>query len=175
MFHFVSSLPIYYNMIFWIHFSQVSHYSTRSALLRITNDILLSVDSGNCVVLILLDQSAAFDTVDHNIPLDHLQKTVGLHGTAVEWFRSHLKDRSFTIHIDNYYSSIAPVTCGVPQEFILGPVLFSVYMLPLGRIFPKYNIAYHCYADDTPLWVLSFRPKDIKSVETLVKCLSEVK
>lgn len=99
-------------------------HSTETALLRFLNDLLLTVDSGNSAVLVLLDLTAAFDTVDHNILLSHLNTCVGIRGTVLKWFRSHLSDRSFSVQLVQYSLAISPLSCGVPQGFILGPLLF---------------------------------------------------
>ena len=128
-------------------------HSTESALLRVSNDILRGVDSGNRVVLLLLDLTAAFDTVDHNILIDRLRDQVGIQGLALKWFSSYLKDRTLSVSLGDYFSSIAPLVCGVPQGSILGPILFSLYMLPLGSIFEKFGIQYHLYADDSQIYV----------------------
>ncbi|KAF7642866.1 hypothetical protein LDENG_00249520, partial [Lucifuga dentata] len=68
-------------------------HSTESALLRVTNDILMRTDSGERTILLLLDLSAAFDTVDHGILIDRLRQCVGLGGTALQWFTSYLSNR----------------------------------------------------------------------------------
>ena len=70
------------------------HHSTETALLKITNDILLALDSGNVSLLTLSDLSAAFDTTDHCILLDRLHHMYGFSGTALSWFSSHLTNRT---------------------------------------------------------------------------------
>ncbi len=76
-----------------------SKHSTESALLRVVNDLLLFVDSGNCAVLVLLDLSAAFDTVDHCILLNRLKTEVGICDSALDWFESYFTARSFSVEL----------------------------------------------------------------------------
>ncbi len=116
-----------------------SAHSTETALLRVLNDILLATDSGDSVILVLLDLSAAFDTVDHSILISRLESDVGLKGTVLKWFQSFLSDRIFFVKVGNFSSSIAHLTCGLPQGSILAPSLFSLYMLPLGSILRKHG------------------------------------
>ncbi len=149
-------------------------HSTESALLRVVNDLLLISDAGNHAALILLDLSAAFDTIDHSILLNRLKHFVGVQGTVYTWFASYLEQRSFTVKLGNCFSYSAHSTSGVPQGSILGPVLFALYMLPLGRIFKKHGISYHLYADDTRIY-LPLRPTCNVSCVTLRRCLDEVK
>jgi len=89
-------------------------HSTESALLKVFNDLLLATDSGNSAILLLLDLTAAFDTVDHDILISRLENSVGISGTALEWFRSYLADRSFSVCLDGSVSPSAPLPCGVP-------------------------------------------------------------
>lgn len=103
------------------------HDSTESALLKVLNDLLLAVDSGNCAILFLLDLNAAFDTIDHAILLEWLSNCVGIQGTALNWFKSHLSDRTFSVEVGIFSSSSVPLTCGVPQGSILGPQFFFFF------------------------------------------------
>jgi len=89
---------------------------------------------------VLLDVTAAFDTVDHAVLLSHLEQYVGIHGTALKWFMSYLSNRTFSMMIGDLSSSCASLSCGVPQGSILGPILFSLYMLPLGSIIARHNL-----------------------------------
>lgn len=89
-------------------------HSTESVLLKVSNNLLLTVESGKCAVLILLDFSAPFDTLDHAILLDHLKCGVGIQGTVLKWFASYLKDKTFSMRIGNFSFSSAVITSCIP-------------------------------------------------------------
>ena len=151
------------------------NHSTETALLRVMNDILMQADKGDISILVLLDLSAAFDTIDHSILINRLNTCVGISGKALEWFMSYLSNRSFSVSMGNYVSSSTPLLYGVPQGSILGPILFSLYMLPLGQIISRFGcMSYHCYADDTQLY-FSLRPDDFSNLNTLHSCLAAIK
>ncbi len=106
------------------------HHSTEMALVKITNDLLLASDKGCISLLVLLDLSAAFDTIDHDILIDRFQNYTGIQGQALRWFRSYLSDRYHFVYLNGEASQLSPVKYGVPQGSVLGPLLCSIYMLP---------------------------------------------
>ncbi len=109
------------------------HHSTETVLVKITNDLLLASDQGCISLLVLLDLSAAFDILI-DILIDQLQNYTGIQGQALRWFRSYLSDRYHFVYLNGESSQLSPVKYGVPQGSVLGPLLFSIYMLPLGNI-----------------------------------------
>ena len=132
-------------------------HSTETALLRVHNDLLNAVDSHGGAILVLLDLSAAFDTIDHDKLLDILDTSFGVRGDVLQWFSSYLKDRSQTVQIGSSYSEEHKLSYGVPQGSVLGPILFTIYTTPLGRIIRNHGLTFHLYADDTQLYI-AFKP-----------------
>ena len=136
------------------------------------------LDQGDDVLLILLDLSAAFDTIDHNILLHRLEHIVGLSESALSWVRSYLTDRSQAVHIQDSVSKHVPLSIGVPQGSVLGPLLFLVYVLPLRTVIVRHAIDRHGFADDAQLYTRLPR-KDIQVrcqvVKRMENCLSEVR
>ncbi len=149
-------------------------HSTETALIRVTNDLLLSSDRGCISLLVLLDLSAAFDTIDHNILLNRLENFVGISGSALAWFKSYLSDRHQFVAVNEEVSYRSQVQYGVPQGSVLGPLLFTLYMLPLGDIIRRHGVSFHCYADDTQLYISS-RPGETHQIEKLMECIVDIK
>ncbi len=101
--------------------------------LELLMDLLLSSDRGLYLSIFLLDLSAAFDTIDHNILLNRLENFVGISGSALAWFKSYLSDRNQFVAVNEEVSYRSQVQYGVPQGSVLGPLLFHAVYVTLGK------------------------------------------
>ena len=91
------------------------NHSTETALLKVINEILMEMNSQHAVLLMLLDLSTAFDTVDHCVLLRTLQTSFGISGAPLDWFKSYLSVRSQRVSIPSTLSERLPLNWGVPQ------------------------------------------------------------
>src|SRR6266581_3214996 len=115
------------------------------------------MDNKKVSVLILLDLSSAFDTIDHHILLSRLSSYFGISGLALQLLTSYLQNRTQTVCIDSNSSPPSLLSTGIPQGSVLGPLLFSPYTTPLSQILQGSGVSFHFYADDTQLYI-SFSP-----------------
>ena len=116
-------------------------HSCETALLRVYNDIVTTIGKGNGAMLVLLDLSAAFDTIDHDNLFCILEKYVGIRGNALKLIKSYFSNRTQRVQIDDVLSDFANIICGVPQGSVLGPLKFCLYLLPMSAILKYHKIA----------------------------------
>ena len=170
-------------LTFYLNFNQLlpecqsayrSLYSTESALLKVVSDLSLAADRGQLTILMMLDLSAAFDTVDHEILLNRLNKSFGLSSTVLDWFRSYLHDRTQVVFSGCVLSNSSLMTCGVPQGSVLGPILFVLYTVDILDIIDRNGLLGHMYADDTQSY-LHFNSNEVALALTRVQaCFTEL-
>ena len=128
-------------------------HSTETALLRLLNDLCRAADAKSRSILILLDLSAAFDTIDSGTLLRRLEFTFGIHGRALDWIGSNLAERSQFVRVGDQQSAPTAVEFGVPQGSVLGPILFSLYVAPIANVITSFGVNHIQYADDTQLYI----------------------
>ena len=150
-------------------------HSTETALLKIMDDLCRIVDDRKAAVLIGLDLSAAFDTINHGILAQHLHSRFGVSGAVLEWIRTYLNGRTQYVKVGDESSAQSLSNVGVPQGSVLGPFLFSVYVSPISDVISSYGVQYHQYADDTQLYTAVKSGADTHSIKNLEQCATAVR
>ena len=135
--------------------------------------ILRAVDRQQDVFLVLLDLSAAFDTIDNGILLHRLHSRFGFSGSVLKWFRTYQHGRSqWRVTIGDCTSDSSTLECGVPQGSVLGPLLFTLYIAPLEDLVRAHSLMF--YADDSQVYII-MNPADVPvSLSNLRKCLYDI-
>ena len=138
------------------------NFSTETALLKVKTDIPDAIDKKEVMCLAMLDLSATFDTVNHHLLLNRLRYRFGVCNIALAWLESYLTNRTQRVVIQNEdgytaQSAKKPLTQGIPQGSILRPILFNLFVAPLGELCRAKGVSFHGYADDTQNY-LSFQP-----------------
>ena len=151
------------------------NHSTETILLKVTNDLLIASDRNSATILMLLDLSAAFDTVDHKILLKILQEEIGITGKPIKWFESFLSGRCQRIRLGSTVSEAVYLLFGVPQGSVLGPVLFNIYIRSLYETVKRTGFSIEGYADDHQVYV-TFLPASQSATLTIAlqNCFSAI-
>ena len=126
------------------------NHGTETALLKVKNDILCALDNKKAVYLVLLDVSAAFDTIDFDVLNERLANSLLINGTVRSWIMSYLQGRNSHVSIAGNLSEPQTMNFGLPQRSVVGPGMFSYYTYPLGKIIQKHNLKYHIHREIVP-------------------------
>ena len=151
--------------------------STETALLSIQNDILDNMDNQKATILVMLDISAAYDTIDHDIFLARLKTDCGINGKALRWMESYLRNRKNQVIIGSKRSFISTPKCGTPQGSVMGGKCYNMYAAPLGKIAHDPGVQKKAYADDNNLYVafaLESVDDKLAAVSLLEQCLENI-
>ena len=145
-------------------------------MLSIKNDVHLAFVKGEATAVVLLDQSAAFDTIDHDTLLDSLSSWFGVGGVVLDWFKSYFSDRVKCIKIGSILSDAKKLLCGVPQGSVLRTIRFSLCTTPLSKVIQNHpGISFQFYADDTQLYVHLTHKNVASALDKVSHCLEDVK
>ena len=137
----------------------------------------MALDQHKAAMLVLLDLSAAFDTIDHGMLLNRLSD-IRIQDTAHDWLRSYLNNRCQSININGCESQSIPLIYGVPQGSVIVPFLFTQYTVPIGAICRKHGVSYQLYADDTQIYITFHISNDADRKAALANfeaCVAEIR
>ena len=153
------------------------NFSTETALLKVKTDILDAIDKKEVMCLVMLDLRAAFDTVNHYLLLNRLKYRFGVCKLALAWFESYPTNMTQRVVIQNEdgytaQSAKKPLTQGIPQGSILGPIIFNLFVASLGELCRAKGVSFHGYAYDTQnylsFWLMS------GSWDNLYECITKL-
>ena len=130
-------------------FGYKKEHGTETMMVGIVNDVLIGFDSNQCTIMIFLDLSAAFDTIDQNKLIEILSNEIGITGVALEWFKSFILGRTQRVRIGEEFSSVLEVLFGTAQGSVLGPDLFSIYVRNQPKVFESCQFKSTSFADDS--------------------------
>ena len=156
-------------------FGYKQNHNTETMMLGLTDEVLRGFDENQATIVIFLDLSAAFDTIDPDKLLQIMEEELGITGIALQWFRSFLVGRTQRVKIDKEYSDSVEVPCGTPQGSVLGPPLFNTNVRSQPKVFQHCRFNTSSFADDSNgrrTFSLTFQFDIIK--HEVVKCLKLV-
>ena len=150
-------------------------HSTETALVKVYNDMLCMVDDRQYILLVLLDLSVAFDTIDHDAMIHRLKNLFGINGDALTWMQSYFSGRTQRVVIGNSASTPFALSTGIPQGSVAGPGTFPAYTQPIGTVARHHGVNMHLYADDTQLYMECRLQQHQSTHKQLEACIADVR
>ena len=154
-----------------------ANHSTETALAKVHNDFQLAIDNQKIVLLLMLDLSAAFDTVDHGIFTHRLATDFGIVGDVNKWFHSYLDNRTLQVLVNGELSDSINMKYGLPQGSVIGPLGFVFYTHVVGHILRNHQIMYHLYVDDIQMYLVvdpSIPGDVVSALFKLTQCVKDI-
>lgn len=149
-------------------------HSTMTACTKLSNDLLLALDKHLVSLVISLDLSSAFDVVDHTILLSCLRQRYCFSSHVISWFKSYLSNRSYHVVSNSNSSAPVPLSCGVPQGSVLGPLLFTLLLGDLSSIVVPFGFEVIQYADDIVIYASCTLTSASNLASDASSCLSAI-
>ena len=149
------------------------YHGVETAMVKMYHDLLENIENNKVTIVVMIDLSAAFDTIDVPILLELLQQDFGIQDTPLKWIESYLTNRTTSVIIDQSKSDSEPLRFGVPQGSCAGPVIFTLYISALNKVVEKYSAAsLYGYADDhkLALSIEAGNPSNVSSVLAQLDC-----
>ena len=156
-------------------FAYKKYHNTETMMIGLMDEVLRGFDSNLATIVIFIDLSAAFDTIDVKKLLQILKDEIGIDGVALSWFRSFLSGRTQRVKIENEYSDSCEVPCGVPQGSVLGPVLFNINVRSQPLVFKSCMFSASSFADDSNgrrSFAMTFQFQVLKN--EVVNCMDKI-
>ena len=150
------------------------YHSTETALLDLLSDANIAADDGKVTLLGMLDQSSAFDTIDHKILLQRMRSSCGFSGMVLEWLKSYITDRTQVVHFNGEVSTVAVLCSGIPQGSVLGPLIFIIYSADVIRIIQECGFKAHAYADDLQIYAQTDPMHTTQLMSRFSSCMDKV-
>lgn len=135
--------------------------------MRVSNDMILALDNDGDDVLVLLDLSSTFDTIDHAVPIKRLYTRFGFKSSAQAYIESYLANRWQSICIKDFDISPAYLDYGVPQGSVYGPLLFSFFIAPIEGSIITHGLQSTIFADDTQMYLVMRRSEQTSCLSKL--------
>ena len=152
-------------------------HSTETSLLKVSNDILSQLNQGRSTLLVKLDISAAFDTVNHQMLLERYSDYFGLSDTVLDWFHSYVSNRTQSVQVGSELSEYVEINCGFAQGSTLGGPKYNMFTSPLHELIELHDISHEGYADDSNLYVSFDLKNNVETTDAVLQmenCLSDV-